>query len=306
MALGEEGLAVAEALGADGYSAAAHCVLGMIALRQGDVAAAALHAADNSVPGPHSAELYARAEVTVIQAQVSEVNDGPAVAMRHIRHFCAELDAHRGLLLGDPATAPWLTRTALAAGEAELAASVARAAAALAAENAGYPAIDAAAAHSAGLAEHDDTRLAEAAALHPDPWARASAAEDLGVSHARRGDGDRAIRQFTEAIQGYQDVGAAADVARVRRRLRKLGVRRRHWTRSPEKPSAGWESLTEAEHTAAELVAQGLSNREAASRMYVSVHTVAFYLSQIFRKLDIGSRVELTRVVMQRKDQASR
>jgi DNA-binding CsgD family transcriptional regulator len=304
-ALAQDGLAVAETLGADGYCAAAHCVLGMIALRGGDVAAAALHAADNSVPGPHSAELYARAEVTMVQAQVSEVSDGPDVAMRHIRHVGADLETHQGLLLGDPATAPWLTRTALAAGHEELAASVARAAAALAADNPGYRALDAAAAHSVGLAKQDDACLAEAAEQHPDPWARASAAEDLGVSWARQGDSDQAIRQFAAAAQGYQDVGAAMDMARVRRRLRKLGVRRRHWTRSADKPIVGWESLTDAEHNAAELVAEGLSNREVAGRMYVSVHTVAFYLSQIFRKLEIGSRVELTRLVMQRKNQAS-
>ena len=34
--------------------------------------------------------------------------------------------------------------------------------------------------------------------------------------------------------------------------------------------------------------------------MYVSVHTVAFYLRQIFRKLEIGSRVELARIVVER------
>jgi DNA-binding CsgD family transcriptional regulator len=31
--------------------------------------------------------------------------------------------------------------------------------------------------------------------------------------------------------------------------------------------------------------------------MYVSVHTVAFHLKQVFRKLGIGSRVELARMV---------
>ncbi|HXT90084.1 MAG TPA: helix-turn-helix transcriptional regulator, partial [Trebonia sp.] len=268
------------------------------------LAAAARHAAAGGTPGPHSAEMYARAETALVHAQVSEASDGPAAALRDIRRFCTDLDAHPGLLLGDPATAPWLTRTALAAGDGELAARIARAAVALAADNPGHPAIDAAAAHSLGLAEQDSARLAEAAERHPDPWARASAVEDLGVRHARCGDAAAAIRQFTEAAQGYQAAGAAADTARVRRRLRKLGVRHRHWTRQGGKPSTGWGSLTDAEHAAAELVAQGLSNREVASRMYVSTHTVAFYLRQIFRKLDISSRVELTRIVVQRKDLA--
>jgi DNA-binding CsgD family transcriptional regulator len=31
--------------------------------------------------------------------------------------------------------------------------------------------------------------------------------------------------------------------------------------------------------------------------MYISTHTVAFHLKQVFRKLGIGSRVELARLV---------
>ena len=101
---------------------------------------------------------------------------------------------------------------------------------ALAAGNPGYPAITAAAAHSLGLAGRDPDRLAEAAAQQPDPWAQASAAEDLGVLHARQADREKAIDHLTRAIHGYQQTGAAADTARVRSRLRELGVRRRRRT----------------------------------------------------------------------------
>ena len=299
-AAAEEGLAVAESLGADGHASAAHCVLGLIALRRGDLTEAALQVASDSVPGPHSAETYARAEITMAHAQVSEARDGPAAALGHIRHVCADLPVHRGLLLGDPATAAWLTRTAMAGGHDELAAAVARAARALASANPGYPAVDAAAAHARGLAEQDAALLAEAAERHPDPWARASAAEDLGVAHIRRAEDQPAIERLSEAIEGYRTAGAAADMARVRRRLRKLGVRRRHWTQAQDRPTVGWESLTETERAVAELVAQGLSNRDVAARLYVSIHTVAFYLRQIFRKLEIGSRVDLARIVLKR------
>jgi DNA-binding CsgD family transcriptional regulator len=304
-AAAEEGLAVAESLGADGHASAAHCVLGLIALRRGDLTEAALQVASASVPAPHSAETYARAEITMAHAQVSEARDGPAAALGHIQHVCADLPLHRGLLLGDPATAAWLTRTALAAGHDEFAAAVACAARALASANPGYPAVDAAAAHALGLAEQDTALLADAAERHPDPWARSSAAEDLGLAHARRAQDQPAIERFSEAIEGYQAVGAAADMARVRRRLRKLGVRRRHWTRGQDRPTVGWESLTETERAVSELVAQGLSNREVAARMYVSIHTVAFYLRQIFRKLEIGSRVELARIVVKRATPAA-
>jgi DNA-binding CsgD family transcriptional regulator len=66
---------------------------------------------------------------------------------------------------------------------------------------------------------------------------------------------------------------------------------------SAERPAVGWGSLTETERVTSVMVAQGLSNQQAAERMYVSVHTVAFHLRQVFRKLGISSRVELARLV---------
>jgi DNA-binding CsgD family transcriptional regulator len=88
-------------------------------------------------------------------------------------------------------------------------------------------------------------------------------------------------------------------MARVRSRLRELGVRRRHWTQSARRPVSGGESLTDAERAVSELVAEGLNNREVASRMYVSINTVAFYMRQAYRKLSIGSRFELARIVLE-------
>jgi DNA-binding CsgD family transcriptional regulator len=293
-------LTIAETLGAHGYASAARCTHGAIALRGGDVVTAARHVADGIVAGPHAGDVYAPAEATL--AQISEAHDGLAHAVTRIRHFSADLEVRPALLLGDPAAAAWLTRTTLAAGDTELAAAVARAAQALAAGNPGHPAITAAGAHSLGLASRDEARLAEAAATYPDdPWARASAVEDLGRMHADRRDHDLAVRYLTQAAEGYLDVGAAADVARTRSRLRKLGVRHRDWARPSHRPDTGWESLTDAERAASELVAQGLNNRQVASRMYVSVHTVAFYMRQTFRKLDIRSRVELARIVIEQQ-----
>jgi DNA-binding CsgD family transcriptional regulator len=62
----------------------------------------------------------------------------------------------------------------------------------------------------------------------------------------------------------------------------------------------GWKSLTHTERTVTDLVAQGLTNREAAERLFLSPHTVGFHLRAIYRKLDVGSRVELTRLVLER------
>jgi len=95
-------------------------------------------------------------------------------------------------------------------------------------------------------------------------------------------------------------VGAGRDAARVRWRLRQLGIRRRHWSVSPgTRPVVGWRSLTGTEQAVACLVAQGLNNNQVAARMYISTHTVAHHLRQAFRKLSITSRVELARIVIE-------
>jgi DNA-binding NarL/FixJ family response regulator len=44
-----------------------------------------------------------------------------------------------------------------------------------------------------------------------------------------------------------------------------------------------------------------LTNREAAARLYVSSNTIDFHLRQIFRKLELRSRVDLTRVVLEQR-----
>ena len=63
------------------------------------------------------------------------------------------------------------------------------------------------------------------------------------------------------------------------------------------RPVVGWSSLTESERAIAHLVAQGLTNREAAAHLFVSRHTVGAHLRQIFRKLEINSRVQLAHLV---------
>jgi transcriptional regulator of acetoin/glycerol metabolism len=64
-------------------------------------------------------------------------------------------------------------------------------------------------------------------------------------------------------------------------------------------PTFGWESLTETERTVIALVAEGLTNREAGERLFLSHHTVGFHLRSIFCKLGVSSRVELTRAAFQ-------
>jgi DNA-binding CsgD family transcriptional regulator len=297
-AAGQAALADAETLGADGYASTAHCVLAVVALRRGDIGAAAQHIASLPAPMPHSADLYACTETILAQAQITEARNGPAAAISHIRQAGAGLPAHQGLLTGGPAIVAWLVRTALAASDQPLANQVTGTAVALADANPEFQALAAAAAHSQGLAARDTGLLGEAAAQHPDPWAKASATEDLAVLLTSTAK-DQAIRYLKTALDGYRQTGADRDQARIRRRLRKLGIRRRHWTTPATRPVVGWDSLTDTEQAVSRLVAEGLNNNQVAARMYISTHTVAHHLRQAFRKLQIASRVELARIVIQ-------
>lgn len=53
--------------------------------------------------------------------------------------------------------------------------------------------------------------------------------------------------------------------------------------------------LTERERAVASLVASGLTNTEAAAKLYISVKTVEYHLAQIYGKLGIRSRRQLAR-----------
>ncbi|SHE94209.1 helix-turn-helix transcriptional regulator [Streptoalloteichus hindustanus] len=59
--------------------------------------------------------------------------------------------------------------------------------------------------------------------------------------------------------------------------------------------TTGWDGLNDTERRIASLVGQGLTNRQVAARVFLSPHTVNYHLRQIFRKLEVRSRVELAR-----------
>ena len=59
-------------------------------------------------------------------------------------------------------------------------------------------------------------------------------------------------------------------------------------------------TLTQTERQVAALVAQGLSNREVAGQLFVSLRTVESNLSRIYRKLGVRSRTEMARTTAQR------
>jgi DNA-binding CsgD family transcriptional regulator len=63
-----------------------------------------------------------------------------------------------------------------------------------------------------------------------------------------------------------------------------------------KRPASGWTSLTPTELDIARLVAEGLTNREVAARLFVSPRTVQTHLTHIYTKLGVTSRVQLAQV----------
>ena len=190
-----------------------------------------------------------------------------------------------------------LVHIALAVQDHELATRAAGAAQCRAQLNPQVRSIAAAAAHARGLVDHNRKDLAEAVALYEGgsrPLAYAAALEDQGVAAVDEGDADEAVEVFGRALEAYAQVGAAWDTGRVRGRLRALGVRRR--LVAVQRPTRGWAAMTDSELAVARLVAQGLTNREVAERLFVSQHTVSGHLRHVFAKLDVNSRVELCRL----------
>ncbi len=59
----------------------------------------------------------------------------------------------------------------------------------------------------------------------------------------------------------------------------------------------GWTDLTDTERTVAEVVARGMTNKQAGRLLFLSRHTVDYHLRRVFRKLGVTSRVELARVL---------
>jgi len=202
----------------------------------------------------------------------------------------------------DPADSPQLVRIALASADQELAISTAAFADRQADNNPGVPVFLASAAHARGLLTGDLGLLAEAVSILETGRRRmalASALEDLAVAQIRAGLRELAIAALDRALAIHAACGARWDLARVRRRrrLRQLGIQRR--LPAERRHTVGWAAMTCSELAVVRLVADGLTNREVAERLYVSPHTVNGHLRHAFDKLGINSRVALTRIAAQ-------
>ncbi|HVU72816.1 MAG TPA: helix-turn-helix transcriptional regulator [Mycobacteriales bacterium] len=225
----------------------------------------------------------------------------PTIPAGYTRSLERRLDVtlfdRAGLAL-EPAAAAALVRAALSLADRHRAGAVVASAERTAAQRPGQPSLVAAARHARAVLDRDADLLIRASYDHADAWAQASAAEDAAVVLVETGDQDRALEQLTRAQAGYEAVNACRDVDRVRARMRALGVRRRHWA-VVERPPFGPDSLTGTERRVVDLAVEGLTNRQIAEQMFLSPHTIAFHLRQVFRKLGISSRVQLARQTLE-------
>ena len=153
------------------------------------------------------------------------------------------------------------------------------------------------------------TNRAAAALLHPSDqaqlweWIQRGLIENHLESPLTLANGMSVTACFEPVTDGGEFVGAIVrlDTTEPSGNVEKdrcSSVRGRY------RPTNGWASLTETERSVTELIAQGLTNREAATRMYLSHHTVEYHLRSVFRKMGIHSRVQLATLVMQRASES--
>ena len=98
------------------------------------------------------------------------------------------------------------------------------------------------------------------------------------------------------ALELFRTLGAVPWAGRAEDELRATGktVRKRDLS--------AVDRLTPQELQIAGLVTEGLTNREIAAQLYLSPRTVDYHLRKVFTKLGIGSRSELVRDGLPRRD----
>jgi ATP/maltotriose-dependent transcriptional regulator MalT len=118
-----------------------------------------------------------------------------------------------------------------------------------------------------------------------------------GQALAAAGRTDDAVTELQRAATTLEACGAIRYRDAAERELGKLGHRPHRRSRPGATEAVGIESLTERERRVAQLVVDRKTNREIAAELFLSQKTVETHLSNIFRKLDVSSRVEVARVL---------
>jgi DNA-binding CsgD family transcriptional regulator len=139
----------------------------------------------------------------------------------------------------------------------------------------------------AGYAEASAARLAEASVELEQLgfiFDRARCQLALGRIQRRVKQWRNARQTLEQAAGGFAALGADGWAQRARSELERVGGRRR---------TEG--ELTPSERRVVELAAEGLSNKEIAAALYVTVNTVEVYLARAFTALGVRSRAQLAK-----------
>ena len=137
-----------------------------------------------------------------------------------------------------------------------------------------------------------------AEALEAIPWVpdAARVRRQLAGRLAEIGDREGALKELRAVHDVFARLGAESELEKARIQFREVG------SRPPLRGvGEGAAGLTSREVEVARLVAAGKSNKAAARELGISPRTVSTHLSNIFQKLELGSRAELARAVREER-----
>ena len=152
----------------------------------------------------------------------------------------------------------------------------------------------------------------DAASAADRALASAAAADDVGVpveaalsrmlagrALAQAGERERAIAELERAATAFHACGARRYRDAADHELRLLGRHVHRRTQPGQSDAIGVAALTEREEQVARLVVDRRTNPEIAETLFLSPKTVETHMRNIFRKLDVASRVDVARAVEQ-------
>jgi DNA-binding CsgD family transcriptional regulator len=278
-----------------------HGVAALIAARRGDRQLAAHSLSVGlALPVRTAADRENSDFLTVAQALVAEQNGDP---LRALPILSTLLERPAGEMTLVHQWLPDIVRLALAVGDHQVALSALRTCQAEAEAESKPARATAASSRCAGLFHGAPAELRQAVAHYRAAGPAvdlAGALEDLAVVLAGCGSADEARNVLNEAVDGYENLGAAWDIGRAERRLRVLGIRRGVHGPRPRRAASGWEALTPTELKIAYQIAQGQSTPKIAHDMFLSRRTVQTHISHILNKIGAQSRVEIAREAFRR------
>jgi DNA-binding CsgD family transcriptional regulator len=121
----------------------------------------------------------------------------------------------------------------------------------------------------------------------PSRLEEAHALTEVGAALRRAGQRTEARQQLARALDLATGCGAHALAARAREELLAAGARPRRERLS------GVEALTASERRVAQMAAAGMTNREIAQALFVTIKAIAYHLTHVYEKLNITGRAQL-------------